>query len=353
MAGWANSGGVMYDPNEIYGANYRDKFDTVGPSIERIGDGRGTAYASSNDPIGLMETNINKELTAMPTGGYMQNITLPPAPQLNLAQYNQGRVRNIQQQIASPALSRNSRAVQRALAYARARGGSPAAMQAVREALAGSGEAEGSIMSSAGSSARGQYGQELALENQGITNQWQADTNRSNLQAQIDMQNRQAQENYRLKLLDRLNAIGLLRQNYLTGQETKKAANSSIGSFGAVAQSERDRQNQFMTDNPSGYPKVNYGTTPSAPATKTGNDWGSIVTEFNSRIGQSVSTGFEDRTTPKVNPNDVYKREAGLTYPEATNTSEIPLAISHAPYNNGRDILDMQKLRGISTLGGA
>lgn len=311
MAGWANSGNVMYSPDEMYGVNYGKKFDT--PMIEQAGINK-SSFFNSNNPVSLLENQYNKELSDMPEGGYLGNISLPEMPRLNLSEYRPSRVRNIRQQVASPYLSKAGSAISRAIATANAMGNSPAAQQAVREAIAGYGEGMGSIMAGAGREARGQYGEELGLENQGIMSQYNVDVNRNNLNAQLAIRNAEAKEAYRQKLMDRLVQISLLKQQILTNRENQDIASqrggSSIGSFANVANAERERQDRYMLEHTSGSPKANYGTpTPTPTPVSAGNEWDNIYREFTGTWNANTG-GTSPSPSPITGQNDAYAEDA-------------------------------------------
>lgn len=356
MAGYANAGGVNY------GVDYPFKFDTAEsrgttPMIDYSGSTRSGTF-NSNNPISLLEKQYNSEISGMPEGGFLGNITLPEMPRLNLSEYRPSRVRNIRQQVASPYLSKAGSAVSRAIATANAMGNTPAAQNAVREAIAGYGEGIGGIMAGAGREARGQYGEELGLENQGIMAQYQTDVARKNLETSIAIRNAEAKEAYRQKLMDRLAQISLLKQQILTNRENqdiayKRTAGANIPSLAASSAALNDRLASFHAANPAGVKPTDYaaieraneqnlarGTIAgtSGNVAGTGNEWDNIYKEFTGRAGKSLdTTGTGKLNNPgSIDYNAINNPPPTVTW-EDTST-QIPSAISHTP-----SLIDLQR----------
>jgi len=170
---------------------------------------------------------LNSELSKMnaPTGGYLANINLPELPRLQRVSYDPYRERAIQQQIAAPLLSQVDMDFSSALNRA---GYEPSAVKAntIRQALAGRGQALSSIMSGAGSQARGQYNFERGQEiNQNMAD-YNAALGRNQLLSDIAIKDALQKEQQRQSLLEMIRSYELTppKGSIVTGSPSRAQA---------------------------------------------------------------------------------------------------------------------------------
>lgn len=196
----------------------------------------GTSYSGSWNriPMDTTQSNTLNQYTGL-LSNYMKpmefsSTALPPAPEpvtANLPQYSMGRERMLQQQKASPTMSKLNRGLLQALQYARARGNSPSINNAVRDALSGYGEGLSGAMS-------GALGQAISTQNAQLHPQiaeavfnanQQAHAKNLDYQAQLN----QIQQGNQLKAQDMMNQrSGLLSMVGRTVNQSNSPTSSII-----------------------------------------------------------------------------------------------------------------------------
>lgn len=325
MGGWANAGGVMYDPNE------------------NLTTGGGVA-SPNTAPISYDQilASLQSKYDTMPTqaGGYLRQVQIPNIAYPTMPQYSTGRERSLQQKYASPMLS-SLRTKLRGVIQGNQGKPLPAASYANREALAGYGEGTARIMSGALSPAHSAQMTELNQESQNVLGNYQAQV--ANAQAKYNQEYAIALQ----KENERKSLEGMIREIQLKNIAQRRS-NYNIPSLADASKALNDRLSS-LTVAPA---NKDYATTiwgeDNTPETTTEGD--ALYKEFKGTWGANTGS-----TSPKTDPNDIYNYEANLPYPEvpvATST-QIPSAISHTPYSPYSSYLDIQRLKGKSTLGGA